>query len=80
MRELVAEFRGLSGTAKQKAIAAAAGLPRARLTRPVGRRPRKRSAALLAAMQAQSRPVKPADLGVIGREHLRRRLAGDGLS
>ncbi len=77
VHELVAEFRGLSGSAKQKAIAAAAGLPRARLSElwdggpeAIGR--------LLAAMQAASRPVRPAQLGVIGREHLAQRLAGMG--
>jgi DNA topoisomerase VI subunit B len=80
VREFVAEFRGLSSTAKQKSIAAAARMPRARLsdlwdskqfdTEAIG--------ALLAAMQAESRPVKPADLGVIGREHLSRRLAEMG--
>jgi DNA topoisomerase VI subunit B len=78
VRELVAEFRGLSGTAKQKAIAEEAGLPRARLTdlwdggeKAIGR--------LLAAMQAQSRPVKPADLGLIGEAHLRTQLAAMGV-
>ena len=73
VRELVAEFRGLSGTAKQKAIAEAAGLPPARL-RDLWDGGQEAISRLLAAMQAQSRPVKPADLGVIGRDHLHQRL------
>jgi hypothetical protein len=36
------------------------------------------TAALLAAMQAQSRPVKPHALGVIGKDHLARRLEAVG--
>jgi DNA topoisomerase VI subunit B len=76
VRELVAEFRGLSSTAKQKAIGAATGLGRARLSdlRTGDGLDRSAIAALLAAMQAESRPVKPAQLGVIGREHLSRRF------
>ncbi|MDR3639634.1 MAG: hypothetical protein P4L84_37890 [Isosphaeraceae bacterium] len=73
VREFVQEFRGLSGTAKQKAVLEAAGLQRARLTDLWDRGPDARNR-LLAAMQDHSRPVKPTDLGVIGREHLSRRL------
>jgi DNA topoisomerase VI subunit B len=72
VREFVAEFAGLSGTAKQKAVCALAGLDRARLAdlasedavdvEKVGR--------LLAAMQAASRPIKPDTLGQIGEAHL----------
>jgi len=80
VRELVAEFRGLSSTAKQKSIAAATGMPRARLSDLWDGKQFDTEAieALLAAMQAESRPVKPADLGVIGQEHLSRRLAEMG--
>jgi DNA topoisomerase VI subunit B len=80
VRELVAEFRGLSSTAKQKSIAAATGMPRAKLSDLWDGKQLDTDAieALLAAMQAESRPVKPADLGVIGREHLSRRLAEMG--
>jgi DNA topoisomerase VI subunit B len=77
VREFVAEFRGLSGTAKQKAVLEAAGLQRARLRDLWDARP-DAMGRLLAAMQAHSRPVKPADLGVIGREHLSRRLEAMG--
>ena len=36
------------------------------------------AARLLTAMQANSRPVKPKDLGVIGEEHFRRRFEAAG--
>ena len=72
VREFVAEFRGLSGTAKQKAVTAAAGLSGAYLhdlvedddvaLLPVAR--------LLIAMQRASRAVKADALGVLGERHL----------
>jgi DNA topoisomerase VI subunit B len=79
VREFIAEFRGLSGTAKQKTVAAAAGLTGASLLDLVdgsGVSP-ERVAALLDAMQSASRVVKPADLGVVGRDHLTRHLADE---
>ncbi len=80
VREVVAEFRGLSGTAKQKAILEATGL---------GRRPlsalwngegldHEAVAGLLAVMQAASKPVRPALLGVIGKSHVSQRLTDLG--
>lgn len=79
VREVVAEFAGLSGTAKQKAIAEATGLGRARLDELVTDDGRdvagEKVAALLAAMRAQSRPVKPEALGVLGEAHLTGHLA-----
>lgn len=80
VRELVAEFRGLSSTAKQKSIAAVTGTARARLADLWDGEQLDTGAieALLAAMKAESRPVKPADLGVIGRDHLAQRLAEMG--
>jgi DNA topoisomerase VI subunit B len=72
VREFVAEFRGLSGTAKQKAVTTAAGLSGAYLhdlvedddvaLLPVTR--------LLSAMQRASRQVKADALGVLGERHL----------
>lgn len=60
VRELVAEFRGLSSTAKQKSIAAATGLPRARLSDLWDGEQLNSVAieALLTSMKAESRPVK----------------------
>lgn len=73
VRDFIADFRGLSGSAKRKAVSLAAGLERAHLDDlatetgvdqgAVGR--------LLAAMRAESRPVPPAHLGVLGEPHLR---------
>ena len=79
VREFVAEFNGLTGSAKQKAALAAAGLARARLADLATGDDvdRAKVAALLAAMQAESRPIKPAALGVIGKAHLARRLVDD---
>jgi hypothetical protein len=77
VREFVAEFRGLSSTAKQKAILDALELTRAPLTALVvdgnaidGEKVGK----LLAAMKANSKPVKPAALGLIGEEHFREKF------
>lgn len=67
VRDFIGEFRGLSSSAKKQAVLEAAGA--ARMTLPdffaSGS-----IADLLAAMQANSRPVQPKDLGEIGKEHL----------
>jgi hypothetical protein len=80
VREFVAEFRGLTGTAKQKLVLEATGLARASLSALVDGnefdRPKVRK--LLAAMKANSAPVKPDLLGSIGKEHFRQRLATAG--
>ena len=62
VREFVAEFRGLSGSAKGKAVLAAVGLSREPLSRLVvdGRVDPVLSRRLLEAMQEHSSPVKPA--------------------
>lgn len=78
VRELVARFRGLSGTAKQKAILAGLGLARASLEElvgPDGALDRGLLDRLLATMQAASRPPRAEALGIIGREHLLARLS-----
>ena len=76
MREFASEFRGLSGTAKQKQVTAQAGLDRAYLHDLVagGQIDRAAVARLLAAMQQLSAPVKPEALGVLGEQHFRHRL------
>jgi DNA topoisomerase VI subunit B len=80
VREFVAEFRGLSGSLKQKAVLAATGLQRAPLMRLCDGRAIDRSAVegLLDAMIAYTRPVKPEALGIIGKDHLRHRLEAAG--
>jgi DNA topoisomerase VI subunit B len=78
VRELVAQFAGLSGSAKQKAVTDAAGLTGQSLADlvegsdvPVGVIDR-----LLQALREQSRPIKPAALGILGDAHLRTTLEG----
>ena len=80
VRDLVTEFRGLSGTAKQKAVLAEAGMVKMPLSALVdgGDLRHDLTVRLLAAMQQHSRAVKPALLGVIGREHLEKRFAALG--
>ena len=74
VRELIPEFRGLSGTAKQKAVLNATGLSREPLSAFVNGSAidMAKVNSLLAAMQAHSRPAKPEDLGIIGGEHFKR--------
>ena len=77
IRELVSEFRGLSGTAKQKAVLEATGLSREPITCMVNGNDLDRALVdrLLTAMKANSKPVKPAMLGIIGRDHFHARFA-----
>jgi DNA topoisomerase VI subunit B len=80
VREFVAEFRGLSGTAKQRAVLEATGLAREKLSalRNAHGLDAQALARLLAGMRTHSSPVKPASLGVIGRDHLAARFAALG--
>ena len=73
VREVVAEFAGLKGTAAQKAVTADVGLSGTSLDDLVvdGGMDGPSVRALLKAMQARSRLIKPAKLGVIGDTHLR---------
>jgi hypothetical protein len=72
IRELIAEFSGLVGSAKQKAVLDATGLARMNLSalRDGDDLDVAKVTALLAAMKANTRPIKPAALGVIGQDHL----------
>jgi DNA topoisomerase VI subunit B len=80
VREFVSQFDGLTATAKQKALLEQLGLHRVGLSvlRNGEGLDHGKATALLAAMRAQTRPVKPAALGVIGKEHLTRRFQGLG--
>jgi DNA topoisomerase VI subunit B len=80
VRELVSEFRGLSSSAKQKKVLDDTGLHRAPLSKLVTKTGVDNEVVitLLAAMQAHSKPVKPQGLGVIGKNHLRRRFEAAG--
>ena len=76
VRELVREFNGLTGSAKQKRVLDATDLHRQPLTamlNTVGLDMQKVESLLL-AMRDHSRPIKHARLGIIGQDHLRRRF------
>lgn len=76
VREVIAEFAGLAGTAKQKTVLDGLGLHRAGLSalRHGEGLNHQLTAKVLGAMKAESRPIKPAALGVLGKSHLEQRL------
>jgi DNA topoisomerase VI subunit B len=80
VRELVAEFDGLSGSAKQTKVLEAVGLKRAPLAALVkgGEVDRAAAEGLLRAMRQHSKPVKPDRLGRIGPGPIKARLLGLG--
>jgi DNA topoisomerase VI subunit B len=81
VRELVGEFHGLTGSAKQKAVLAETGLARLSLSaalRDGDELDAAKTAKLLAAMQRSVKPVQPRALGAIGKDHLTRRFEGLG--
>jgi len=78
VREFISDFRGLSGTAKQKQVIAQAGLDRAYLHDLVlssGQLDRRALQRLLDVAQRASAPVKPEALGVLGEDHFRERMS-----
>lgn len=80
VRDVVKEIRGLSGSAKQKAVLDACGMSRTRLSALCNGdgMDHKAVVALLKVMKANSAEVKPSALGVIGKDHLRQRFAEHG--
>jgi DNA topoisomerase VI subunit B len=80
VREFVSEFRGLSATAKGRAICDAVSASRISLSEFYGDGENTRIAALLAEMCKASRPVKPRHLGVIGKEHLAAKFTDLGVA
>jgi DNA topoisomerase VI subunit B len=79
--EFIAEFDGMSGSAKRAKVLDHAGLRRAKLSDLVedDRLDSTRIAKLLAALQQNTRPVKARRLGIIGEAHLRKRLLALGI-
>lgn len=79
--DLLAEFDGLSGSAKRTQVLDRSGLKRAKLSELVAgdRLDVGRIAKLLDAMQEATKPVSPARLGIIGEEHLKARLLSMGV-
>jgi DNA topoisomerase VI subunit B len=79
VREFITQFRGLSGSAKGKAVLAQTGMARTMMADLAnGDLDSAAIARLLDAMREHSRPVKPDHLGVIGRDHMAARFAEAG--
>jgi hypothetical protein len=80
VREFIAEFRGLSGTAKKRQVLVQVGCSNVSLSKFFGvdKVNSRGIARLLAAMQKHSRPVPPKLLGVIGKEHFLQRFLAVG--
>jgi hypothetical protein len=80
VRQFIAEFRGLSGTAKQRQVLAEVGCSHQSLAQFFGVEQVNRSgiAKLLAAMRKHSKPVSAKHLGIIGVEHLKQRFLAAG--
>jgi DNA topoisomerase VI subunit B len=77
VREFIAEFRGLAGTAKGRDICDAVGASRQSLAEFYAEG-QGYVAKLLDAMKSHSRAVKPKDIGVIGRDHVEALLIDQG--
>ena len=80
VREFISEFRGLSGTAKQKTILSRVPLAGVHLHDLIkgGDVDRAVVTSLLEAMRAESKPVKPLALGPLGEPHIRMWLTTHG--
>ena len=81
VREFISEFRGLSGSAKQKLVLGEVGGSRLSLPAFFGAGDDVNTdgiAKLLDAMRQQSKPVKPQDLGLIGKDHFATRFEAAG--
>jgi DNA topoisomerase VI subunit B len=80
VREFIAEFRGLSGTAVQRKILGEVGCSHQTLAQFFGVDQVNRAgiAKLLTAMRKYSRPVNPTRIGVIGVEHIKQRFLAAG--
>jgi hypothetical protein len=81
VRDFLAWFDGLTGSAKRTKVLNETGLKRLRLSDLVvdGRLDGARVEGLLAAMGRHTRPVNSNRLGLIGEEHLRARLLAMGI-
>ena len=80
VREFIADFRGMSSTKKQRAVLEATGMSRMALADlfPGGAADRASIARLLAAAKDATKPVRPQDLGIIGKEHFAAKFAATG--
>jgi hypothetical protein len=80
VREFIAEFRGMTGTAKQKQVLAETGASHVSLHNFFGLHKAniKNIAKLLTSLKTHTKPVQPADLGIIGKDHLYRMMEAAG--
>jgi DNA topoisomerase VI subunit B len=80
VREFIAEFRGLSGTAIQRKVLEEVGCSHQSLADFFGVERVNRSgiAKLLTAMRKHTKPIAPKHLGVIGPEHFEQRFLAAG--
>ncbi len=80
VREFVSEFRGMSSTAKQKEVLTETGASHVSLHNFFGLHQANTNniAKLLASLKKHTRPIQPAELGVIGKEHLYRLMEAAG--
>jgi hypothetical protein len=80
VRQFIAEFRGLSGTAVQRKVLEDVGCSHQSLAQFFGVDQVNRNgiAKLLAAMRRHSKPVAPKHLGVIGVEHFKHQILATG--
>ncbi len=80
VRDLIKEFRGLSGSRKQKTVLDFTGMGRTRLSSLANDDGIDHMAAakLLKAMKENSKEVIPSALGIIGKDHLRHRFLEAG--
>ena len=80
MREFIAEFRGLSGTAVQRKVLEEVGCCHQSLAQFFGAEQVNRAgiAKLLASMRKHTKPVAAKHLGVIGADHLKQRFLAAG--
>ena len=79
--DFIAEFDGMSGSRKRSKVLGTSDLRRVTLSEFVvnARLDSVRIERLLKAMQAETRPVKSKNLGVIGKDHLQQHLLGMGI-
>ena len=72
VRDFISDFRGMSGSAKQKAVLDAAGMSRKPLSDlfPDSNADRDAFANLLSELQSVTNPVKAKDLGIIGEDNI----------
>jgi len=80
VREFISEFLGMTGTAKQKIVLAEIGASHVTLHNYFGlhKANTKNIQKLLASLKKHTKPVRPAALGIIGREHFYARMEAAG--